>query len=91
MTIDTTDRLITVMGNGFAIPFDRENCLMTGIQTDGREVVESGPYLNAYINYNHLTGAEIRSVADHMTIALNHGAPTASRWVSLRQGMHSRW
>lgn len=69
LTIDTTDRLITVMGNGFAIPFDRENCLMTGIQTDGREVVESGPYLNAYINYNHLTGAEIRSVADHMTIA----------------------
>lgn len=68
LSIAQSENFITVTGNNFSLPFSKETGLITDALSDGKNVIEKGPYLNAYINYNHLTGAEIRSVADHMTI-----------------------
>ncbi|MBD5347307.1 MAG: beta-galactosidase [Bacteroides sp.] len=68
LTIDQTEDFITVTGSNFSIPFSRTTGLISDGVSNGKVVVEKGPYLNAYINYNHLTGAEIISIADHMTI-----------------------
>ena len=35
----------------------------------GEVLIEKGPYLNAYINLNHLSGAEVRKMADRFEIS----------------------
>lgn len=32
-------------------------------------IIEKGPFLNLYVNLNHLTGAEVRKMANHFTIS----------------------
>lgn len=59
---------ITIHGDGFAVPFDHVTGLISGAEVDGVKVIEKGPYLNAYVNFNHLTGAEVRKMANHIEI-----------------------
>lgn len=59
-----------VVGNStIRVPFSTSTGLITGATVNGDTVIAAGPYLNAYINYNHLTGAEVRKISDHLTIS----------------------
>ncbi len=59
---DSADKLI-VRGNGFVIPFCKESGLICNAESNGKVVIEKGPFLNMDVNLNHLTGAEVRSKA----------------------------
>lgn len=63
-----SDSAVTVGGNGFKVSFDKATGLISRAEVAGRPVIKGGPYLNVYVNYNHLTGAEVRKIADHMRI-----------------------
>ncbi len=68
LTVTETPAEITVQGDGFRVPFDRSTGLIRDAAVGGRTVIEAGPYLNAYVNFNHLSGAEVRKIADHIVI-----------------------
>ena len=68
LTVERTATHAIVRGDGFELPFDLSTDLITDATVGGHQVIENGPYLNAYVNYNHLTGAEVRKIADHLTI-----------------------
>lgn len=61
---DEGDKVI-VHGNGFEIPFDKETGLIVNATVGGEVIIEKGPFLNLYVNLNHLTGAEVRKTANH--------------------------
>lgn len=68
LTVNETDSLYIVSGNGFEIPFDKITGLITGARVGDKILIEKGPFLNLDINLNHLSGAEIRKVADNFKI-----------------------
>lgn len=59
---ETSDRIV-VKGNGFEIPFSKEDGLISNATVDGKIIIEKGPFLHLDINLNHLTGAEVRKSA----------------------------
>ena len=65
---DTGDSLV-VRGEGFEIPFDKRTGLICNARAGNTVLVTKGPFLNAYVNYNHLSGAEVRKVADHFVLS----------------------
>ena len=70
-----------VVGNStIRVPFSTSTGLITGATVNGDTVIAAGPYLNAYINYNHLTGAEVRKISDHLTISPADSSPQATSW-----------
>ncbi|MBD5324976.1 MAG: beta-galactosidase [Bacteroides sp.] len=56
-----------ISGNGFEVRVNAATGLLSA-EVDGSEVISSGPYLNAYINFNHLSGAEVRKTANHLIV-----------------------
>lgn len=56
---------ITISGEGFEIPFDKATGLIVNAKVGDRIIIEKGPFLNLYVNLNHLTGAEVRQAAKH--------------------------
>ena len=58
-------RQVIVHGNGFEIPFDKETGLIVNATVGGEVIIEKGPFLNLYVNLNHLTGAEVRKTANY--------------------------
>ena len=54
---------IIVKGDGFEIPFDKNDGLITNATADGKVFIEKGPFLHLEINLNHLSGAEVRKRA----------------------------
>ena len=68
--LDVTENAdaITVNGNGFSIPFSKATGLIDHATVNGETAIESGPQLNVYVNYNHLTGPEVRKIADHLVL-----------------------
>lgn len=64
---DGSNAVIT--GDNFRIPVSGATGLLSDVTVNGEKVITSGPYLHAYINYNHLTGAEVRSIANHMDLS----------------------
>ncbi|MBD5307748.1 MAG: beta-galactosidase [Bacteroides sp.] len=58
----------TIEGDGWTITVDHEKGLISHTATSTGELTGYGPYLHAYINYNHLTGAEVRKTADHLNL-----------------------
>lgn len=59
---------VNLNGNGFSIPFSKATGLIDHATVNGETAIESGPQLNVYVNYNHLTGAEVRKIADHLVL-----------------------
>lgn len=68
LTCAENDSLFIAKGNGFEIPFDKQTGLITQAKTGTQIWMESGPYLNLYINLNHLSGAEVRKIAKHYIV-----------------------
>ncbi|MDE6181324.1 MAG: beta-galactosidase, partial [Phocaeicola sp.] len=65
LTVTETESRLTVVGEGFEIPFDKETGLILNAKAGEDIMIEKGPFLNLYVNLNHLTGAEVRKTADH--------------------------
>lgn len=65
LSVQDHDGFVTVRGDGFEVPFDKETGLITGAKAGDSVLIEKGPFLNLYINYNHLTGTEVRKQARH--------------------------
>ncbi|MGM9811664.1 MAG: glycoside hydrolase family 2 TIM barrel-domain containing protein [Muribaculaceae bacterium] len=63
-----TAESITVNGNGFSVPFSKSTGLITNATVQGKTAIQCGPQLNVYVNYNHLSGPEVRSIADHLLL-----------------------
>lgn len=64
---ETGGRLI-VSGNNFEIPFSKSSGLIENAVADGKVIIEKGPFLNMYVNLNHLSGAEVRKAADKYVV-----------------------
>lgn len=64
---DSADKII-VSGNGFDIPFSKTTGLIENATMDGEVVIKKGPFLNMYVNLNHLSGAEVRKVANKYVV-----------------------
>ena len=73
LTIVDLDTMVIVRGRGFEIPFSKATGLIQNARVGNEVLVERGPMLNIYVNYNHLTGAEVRRMA-------NHFVTTADGW-----------
>lgn len=58
-----------VKGEGFEIPFDKATGLITNARVGNETWIEQGPFLHASINLNHLSGAEVRKMADHVEVS----------------------
>ena len=63
------DSCYVVKGDNFALEVSRKTGLLTRIQSNGETVMENGPYLNAYVNLNHLSGAEVRKIANFYKVS----------------------
>lgn len=57
-----------IIGQNFRVPVSKTSGLLTDVTLNNDVMIESGPYLHAYINYNHLTGAEVREIASHLNL-----------------------
>ena len=55
---DNGDKLM-IRGEGFEIPFDKATGLIVNAKAGEQVIIEKGPFLNLYVNLNHLTGAEV--------------------------------
>lgn len=65
LSIKEAGNLMTVVGEGFEIPFDKTTGLIVNAKAGDQVIIEKGPFLNLYVNLNHLTGAEVRKAANH--------------------------
>lgn len=61
---ETSDSMI-ISGDGFTIPFDRKTGLMCNVKAGNEVVIDKGPFMNMYVNLNHLSGAEVRKMANY--------------------------
>lgn len=68
LSITENAEQIVVSGAGFKIPFNKEDGLITNAQVGNQIIIKKGPFLNLYINLNHLSGAEIRKIANHIIV-----------------------
>lgn len=57
-----------IQGEEFEIPFNKRTGLIEHATVGGEVVIDKGPFLNLYINLNHLTGAEVRKKARYYAI-----------------------
>lgn len=67
LSVKDDGALVTVSGEGFDIPFDKTTGLIVNARAGEKTIIEKGPFLNLYVNLNHLTGAEVRKAANHFT------------------------
>lgn len=63
------DTCYVVKGDGFSLEVSRRTGLLTHVKSAGKTVMEQGPYLNAYVNLNHLSGAEVRKIANFYKVS----------------------
>lgn len=63
--------------------FNKGNGLIENARVNGQIWIEQGPFLHLYVNLNHLSGAEVRKMADHYEVS-------AADWENavLRAGVH---
>lgn len=69
LTLTENDSCYVVNGGTFALEVSRKTGLLTRVQSNGETVIENGPYLNAYVNLNHLSGAEVRKIANFYKVS----------------------
>lgn len=65
LSVKDNGTYLTVSGEGFEIPFDKTTGLIVNAKAGDKIIIEKGPFLNLYVNLNHLTGAEVRKSANH--------------------------
>lgn len=70
IAVDESAESLVIKGESFTVPFSKATGMITNATSGGETVISDGPYLNVYVNLNHLSGAEVRKIADH--IAIDH-------------------
>lgn len=68
LAVEENDSLLVVRGDGFEVPFSKRTGLICGAKAGDEVLIERGPFLNVYVNLNHLTGAEVRKTANYFTV-----------------------
>lgn len=69
LSIEESDEAVVVKGRNFSIPFSRSTGLIENAVSNGRVAIESGPYLDADIELDHLSGAETRKAAEKFIVS----------------------
>ena len=69
LLVKDKETAFVICGNGFEIPFDKTTGLIVNAKRGNEILIEKGPFLNVYANLNHLSGAEVRKMADHFCVA----------------------
>ena len=82
---DNGDKLM-IRGEGFEIPFDKATGLIVNAKAGEQVIIEKGPFLNLYVNLNHLTGAEVRKMANHFTISDSDWKKTSFSYTEKENG-----
>lgn len=68
LNVSDSGNSLTITGDGFTVPFSKSTGLITNATVRGIPAIASGPYFNGYVNLNHLSGAEVRKIADHVVV-----------------------
>lgn len=69
LQVEETDDYVVIKGSCFEIPFNKGNGLIENARVNGQIWIEQGPFLHLYVNLNHLSGAEVRKMADHYEVS----------------------
>lgn len=88
LKVTDRDGRITVGGEGFEVPFDKATGLIVDARVGNRIIIEKGPFLNLYINLNHLTGAEVRKTANHFATSEADWRKTAFSYRQQKDGVY---
>lgn len=88
LSVVESDGKTTICGDGFEIPFDKSTGLITNATVGGKVIMEKGPFLNLYINFNHMTGPEVRKIADHMVCSDADWTKSSFAYVQTDDGVH---
>lgn len=88
LTVADDGDKITVSGEGFEIPFDKTTGLIVNAKVGDRIIIEKGPFLNLYINLNHLTGAEVRKTANHFATSEDDWKKRSFSYKQQEDGVH---
>lgn len=83
-----TENRVLVQGAGFEIPFDKASGLITNAKVGNDVWIEQGPFLNMYVNLNHLSGAEVRKMADHYEVSPADWKKTSFAWRHGKEGVY---
>lgn len=71
LTITDEKSTVIIKGDDFEIPFSKITGLMENVKSKGNIIIEKGPFLNLDLNFNHLTGAEVREKARNLIVEEN--------------------
>lgn len=69
LDVAENDTALTASGEGFTVVFDKRTGLIARATTNGCDLLAGGPFLNAYVNLNHLSGAEVRKTANYYAVS----------------------
>lgn len=68
VSVKESEDQIIITGDNFAIPFSKSTGLIENATLDNQVIIKRGPYLNMYVNLNHLSGAEVRKTANKYVV-----------------------
>ena len=88
LTVSEEDGGVVVKGDGFEVPFDAATGLMKQVKAGEDVLIEEGPYLHLDINLNHLTGAEVRAKAHHISTQPADWRKTSFRYEQKADGVY---
>lgn len=71
LAVKESENHLVVRGDNFEIPFSKATGLIGQAVVNGEVLIEKGPFLNLYVNLNHLSGAEVRKVANKYVVDEN--------------------
>ena len=88
LKVEEDDAFVVFKGSCFEIPFNKTTGLIENARVNGEVWIEQGPFLNLYVNLNHLSGAEVRKIADHYEVAATDWEKKSFRWEQRTDGVY---
>ena len=88
LQVEETDDYVVIKGSCFEIPFNKGNGLIENARVNGKIWIEQGPFLHLYVNLNHLSGAEVRKMADHYEVSAADWEKKDFHWEQRPDGVY---
>ena len=88
LQVEETDDYVVIKGSCFEIPFNKGNGLIENARVNGKIWIEQGPFLHLYVNLNHLSGAEVRKMADHYEVSAADWEKKDFHWEQRPDGIY---
>lgn len=88
LQVEETDDYVVIKGSCFEIPFNKGNGLIENARVNGQIWIEQGPFLHLYVNLNHLSGAEVRKMADHYEVSAADWEKKDFHWEQRPDGVY---